>query len=63
MQRITNWKGKRAGAAITVTGIDMATREVVKIVGIRYMKPTIVAGRWSVLACLDDTDVELVVEA
>lgn len=59
MRRIIHWSAKRAGAAITVTGVDNATKEVVKIVGVTLIKPGIISGRWTAIATLADSEVEL----
>jgi hypothetical protein len=59
MRRIIHWTAKRAGAAITVTGVDNATKEVVKLVGVTLIKPAIINGRWTTVATLADGEAEL----
>ena len=37
---LTNWKARRAGGRITVTGIDIDTGEAAKIVGVDVIEPS-----------------------
>lgn len=59
MRRIIHWTAKRAGAAITVTGVDNATKEVVKLVGVTLLKPGIVNARNTLIATMADGEAEL----
>lgn len=55
MQTLKNWSAKRAGGRITISGIDAATNQPCKIVGVDRIE----AGRPPVAIDKDDVKYEL----
>lgn len=59
---LTNWKARRAGGRITVTGTDAATGQPGKIVGVDYIEPRVV-GRLPRIVAVDKNAVTHTLQA
>ena len=60
MIKLKNWNAKRAGAGITIQGVNISSCQIVKVVGVREIYPGAIGlDQYACIARTDDAEYQL----